>query len=228
MADAIVCASGIYEIRNKSNGKVYIGSSIKIEQRWGEHRRSLTAGTHGNGHLKSAWLKYGADSFSFSVIEYVPDILMLIVREQYWIDARDASGNNGYNINPTAASQLGKKHSEQGRRNMALAQTGRKHSNETRALMSIAQKSLNKTLSEEQRSVISHAQTGRSHSQETRKKMSASRMGLRPSEETRKKLTEAQTGNKKALGHKHTEESKQKMRDACRKRRALAQAITSA
>tara|TARA_Y100000310_G_scaffold230046_1_gene232475 strand:- start:451 stop:654 length:204 start_codon:yes stop_codon:yes gene_type:complete len=38
--------SGIYEIRNSVNDKIYIGSSIDIEQRWYDHKRKLRNGNH--------------------------------------------------------------------------------------------------------------------------------------------------------------------------------------
>ena len=34
--------SGIYEIRNVLNNKVYIGSSVDIPERWNEHKRELS------------------------------------------------------------------------------------------------------------------------------------------------------------------------------------------
>lgn len=36
--------SGIYKITNLVNGKLYIGSAVKIQRRWIEHRAQLIAG----------------------------------------------------------------------------------------------------------------------------------------------------------------------------------------
>jgi group I intron endonuclease len=55
---------------------------------------------------------------------------------------------------------------------------------------------------------------GRNHTEETRKKMSLSQMDREFSLEHRVRLSESQIGNKKALGHIHTEESKAKMSEA--------------
>ena len=48
--------SGIYCIKNSVDGKVYIGKSINIERRIGEHKRSLVkdiCGKDVNRHLYS-------------------------------------------------------------------------------------------------------------------------------------------------------------------------------
>lgn len=46
--------AGIYQIRNIVNGKVYIGSAVNIERRWGMHKNRLKAGQHRNIHLQRA------------------------------------------------------------------------------------------------------------------------------------------------------------------------------
>ncbi len=56
---------GIYKITNKLNNKSYIGQSIHIEQRWQEHLYKSS----GCSLLKYALYKYGADNFSFEIIE---------------------------------------------------------------------------------------------------------------------------------------------------------------
>ena len=56
-------ACGIYLIRNASQQKVYVGSSIDMEKRWSAHIRLLNRGCHHNRHLQSAWIKYGKEFF---------------------------------------------------------------------------------------------------------------------------------------------------------------------
>ena len=65
---------GIYQIRNKNNGKVYIGQVYATKganRRWLEHRAALRKGNHYNPHLQSAWNKYGEVNFSFEILEVV-------------------------------------------------------------------------------------------------------------------------------------------------------------
>lgn len=65
--------SGIYQIRNKVNGKVYIGSSVRVEQRISTHKRHLLLNKHSNQKLQLAYNKYGIDNFEYSVLEYICD-----------------------------------------------------------------------------------------------------------------------------------------------------------
>jgi len=89
---------GIYQIRNTTNGKKYIGSSCNIIKRRYEHKYQLKRGTHGNSHLQRSWDKYGADSFIFEMIEPVTDKEALIQCEQRWLDIVRANGDEVYNI----------------------------------------------------------------------------------------------------------------------------------
>lgn len=43
--------AGIYEICNTVNGKRYIGSSVRIKERWRDHRSALDGGKHENQKL---------------------------------------------------------------------------------------------------------------------------------------------------------------------------------
>lgn len=60
--------SGIYEIRNKQNGMMYIGRSKHVEKREWEHAYRLSKGIHENPRLQNAWNKYGESNFEFSIL----------------------------------------------------------------------------------------------------------------------------------------------------------------
>lgn len=47
-------SSGIYQIENKINSKVYIGSSNNIKRRWQKHKALLRHNKHPNSHLQAA------------------------------------------------------------------------------------------------------------------------------------------------------------------------------
>jgi hypothetical protein len=103
---------GIYKITNLVNGKIYIGSSEEIENRWNAHFNQLMSEKHINIYLKRAWKKYGEQNFKFEIIEKC-DQEILIQREQYYLNtllfAQEYIRKEdvrflklGYNINPTA------------------------------------------------------------------------------------------------------------------------------
>jgi len=60
----------LYKIVNTVNGKVYVGQAVDYERRWQEHRTALNNGTHYNAHLQRAWHTYGADSFTFELLDF--------------------------------------------------------------------------------------------------------------------------------------------------------------
>ena len=54
---------GIYVIRNKINGKMYIGQSVDIKRRKCEHFKNLNYGVHENKLLMDEYLKYSKENF---------------------------------------------------------------------------------------------------------------------------------------------------------------------
>lgn len=90
--------SGIYQIRNLVNDKVYVGQSRNIKNRKTQHRRELIDGKHYNKHLQRSLKKHGLDKFVFEVIEYCPEDV-LNDRERYWIKRRGSEyADRGYNM----------------------------------------------------------------------------------------------------------------------------------
>lgn len=92
--------TGIYKITNKVNNKYYIGStSESFLMRWKNHINALRKGKHKNIHLQNAFIKYGEESFIFTILEICKKENCLL-REQIYLDSSDSS--NCYNINPFA------------------------------------------------------------------------------------------------------------------------------
>lgn len=106
--------SGIYQIKNKINNLIYVGSAKNVKKRISKHFSSLKLNKHGNNHLQSAYNLYGSENFEVSIIEIVIDTKALIEREQYWIDKLNVCNDKiGYNMSPTAGSSLGRKFSNE-------------------------------------------------------------------------------------------------------------------
>lgn len=94
---------GIYKITNTVNGKFYIGSSVRIKQRWRNHRSDLRGNRHHSVHLQNAWNKYGEAAFVHSIIEECSKETLL-EREQYYMDLWNPLDINvGYNVAKEAA-----------------------------------------------------------------------------------------------------------------------------
>lgn len=124
---------GIYLVKNKQNGKVYVGSAVNMCVRNSSHVTKLNKGGHINAHLQNAWNKYGESEFEWSVledVEYTEDKTemkrRLLDREQYWIDKL----NPEYNILRTAGSLLGFHHSEETKAQISAHTKGVKKSEE--------------------------------------------------------------------------------------------------
>ena len=64
-------SGGIYQIKNLSNGRIYIGSAAKFSARWSQHKKDLLSGKHGNKFLQNDFNKCGTDVFEFSVLEVI-------------------------------------------------------------------------------------------------------------------------------------------------------------
>jgi len=139
--------SGIYWIRNKINNNIYIGSSINIRQRIGNHRRELKHNISPHRLLQNAVNEYGLKNFSYRVlITCHPD--MLFWYEQQFID----QWHPEYNTWTKADSSTGFRFSEESKKKMSSSQLGNKngignqnfkghkHSEEAKKKMSESQK----------------------------------------------------------------------------------------
>jgi group I intron endonuclease len=113
--------TGIYKITNTVTGKIYIGSSVRIDRRFNSHKSQLNGNYHVNNYLQNAWNKYGHKSFIFERIENVKDKSLLLEREQYYLDKMQPfyDTGNGYNILKVAGSHLGAKRSEETKKKMS-------------------------------------------------------------------------------------------------------------
>jgi len=168
--------SGIYKIVCLSTGKIYIGSSVNIHDRWSVHKHNLRKNKHVNKHLQQAWIKYGENNFQFEIIENTnPNFL--IERENSWIDKTQARDRKyGFNIIEPAIPPM----------------LGRLHTTKSKLKMSISGKS--KTFTDEHRKNLGLSHIGSKRSQETKLKMSLASRGKKRSKKAVENNRKAQIG----------------------------------
>ena len=78
--------AGVYAIRNRVSGRLYIGSAFNIARRWQGHRARLLLGAH-SSELQKDWNFYGEDGFLVDHLEVVKaSSAALLEAEQRWID----------------------------------------------------------------------------------------------------------------------------------------------
>lgn len=96
---------GIFQVRNDVNGKIFVGSSMDLPAIFNRIRFQLFGGAHPNKELESDWRLYGADKFTFEVLEeivpredrnydYKADLETL---EDLWLEKLEPYGEKGYN-----------------------------------------------------------------------------------------------------------------------------------
>lgn len=180
----------IYNIFCDSTGKSYIGSAVNPCRRYNEHVNDLRKGTHYNNYLQNSWNKYGEDNFTFGIIEEVGNKENLIEQEQFWMDYYDSYNPLfGFNLCPTAGSQLGIVRSEETRKRISNSKKGDKNpmygvspSEETRRKLSIAsignKRALDYKHTKSACKKISDAMSNRVVSEETKQRLSDSQAQL--------------------------------------------------
>lgn len=89
--------TGIYKITNIANQMCYIGQAANIADRWKQHiKRGIGAETPTRNKLYPAMLEFGAENFTFEIVEEV-ERSKLNEREDYWQEYFHAK-DFGYSI----------------------------------------------------------------------------------------------------------------------------------
>ncbi len=203
---------GVYQIRNKVNGKRYVGSSQDIRRRKIEHIKALTEGAHYNSYLQRAWNKYGEKNFEFEVIEEVlGNKEVQLDREQGYLD-KGFEEDILYNTSRSAwcpPSRKGKHHTEKTKAKMSKAKKGKgcPHTEETKRKIGNANKG--KIRTEEHKAVLSKIR------KEQIKRYGNPFKGMHHTKETKAKISKANSGkNNYMYGKHHSEETRAKISQA--------------
>jgi group I intron endonuclease len=209
----ILFDTGIYKLTHKDSGKIYIGQSKHLKRRLNEHRRCEKSDDKKGSQsvVRRAIKKYSFDAFDFEIILYCQEGEYMNMMETKLIQSYDCLVPKGYNVRDGGNKVF---MSEEGRKRVSKANSGRIVSEETRLKLSESGKKayLNNPRGDEWNQKLSIALTGKKKSEEHILKIS----------ERRKEFIKNNPNSvKNMLGKKHSDETKQKMRDAHMKRKEL-------
>jgi len=137
---------GVYAIRNKKDGRAYIGSSVDVESRMRGHKSMLKRGKHYNRLLQGAFDTFGEDSFEFIVLEANVPTDNLRNREEYYTSLYGTNlSGKGYNIRKEVLSNKGISLTDESKSRIRKSKMGSKnpfyhrtHTEESRKKMSTA------------------------------------------------------------------------------------------
>jgi len=184
------------------NGKRYIGQTCqKPEVRW-----SRGNGYRDQGHFRRAIEKYGWDNFNHEILCVVHYKRVADLFEQHYIAKYDTfKSEHGYNLTKGGGGTVGRKMSEEERKQLGDRMRGREVSEETRRRLSEVLKEGYRTgcisppvQSEETLMRMSVERTGdgnpmygKHHTQDAIAKIVARHKGAKRSEETKRRISES-------------------------------------
>lgn len=112
--------SGVYEIKNTTNGKRYIGSSRNVPSRFSGHRSALKNNKHHNYHLQQAWNSYGESAFEFNPLLFVDEEELAEFEEVAIRACESHKPENGYNRTATGTGLESHKTTEERKREQSI------------------------------------------------------------------------------------------------------------
>lgn len=224
-------SAGIYKLTNRTNGRIYIGSSSRFEKRWKQHEAALRNGKHSNKFLLADFNKCGTDAFVFKIVEIMEGTQEeRLLKEEFYIKQHYDGGNQCYNFSKTTTwTTVGIKHSEQA--NSAKSEIMKKRWKEDKSFKdrmtgenspcygkprteevkkAISEKArgnqrfLGRRQTDEAKKKIGDGNRGKVHSLEQNKQHSIALKGKKPSAETVKKRADAIRGYKQSDHQKQT------------------------
>lgn len=95
---------GVYQIKNQSNGKIFIRGSMNLPGSLNSNRFQLNFNCHRNKALQDDWNEYGPNAFTFDVLETLkPEEIAIedwretvLELEAKWLNTLQPYGEGGY------------------------------------------------------------------------------------------------------------------------------------
>lgn len=181
----------IYLIRNKVNGKVYVGQTTRsVKRRWSRHLSLAATGVE--RPLYKAIRKYGAEQFEIAVLGTVASKVDLDQAEQLYIYLYESNNlSRGYNLTSGGDSPIV---SAETRKKLSEMRRGKPHSTAHRESIRVSK--LSHSVSEEVRQAVRTAHKGKPLTEEHKAKLRGrsspkGMLGRSHSDESRTKISEA-------------------------------------
>lgn len=113
----------IYAIKNTTNGKMYIGSTVNMTARFKKHKTDLKRNCHCNTHLQNAYNLYGESVLDFIILATCGKH-QLIPKEKEFIEKyHSLDPTFGYNLT-LPRETIARKSSEEYREKLSKAKQG--------------------------------------------------------------------------------------------------------
>lgn len=187
----------IYLLRNKANGKCYVGQTVQQpNDRIRQHRQCADSDRRHRQAISLAIHKYGWSGFDSFVLEVCETQEALDAAEQHWIAHYNSLTPNGYNLREGGG---GGAMTDEVKAKISATLSGRTLSEEHVANMRGCK---HPPRTDETRAKLSAVGKLRIHSEETRRKMSesqSSRVRKPCSEETKRKIAETLKGRNQGV-----------------------------
>lgn len=96
---------GVYQVRNKLNSKVFIGSAFNVPGKLNGVRFELNLGSYRIAALQKDWKEFGEEGFEIEILETldqdkIEEALLkdeLVKLEKKWLEKLQPYGDRGYN-----------------------------------------------------------------------------------------------------------------------------------
>jgi hypothetical protein len=64
---------GIFAIRNKATGKIFLDRTMNLDVAFNKHRFQLNMGSHPQKEMQADWVEFGEANFSYEPLETLDD-----------------------------------------------------------------------------------------------------------------------------------------------------------
>jgi len=96
----------VFQIRNKTNNKVFVESSLDLTAIWNRLRFQLNMGSHPNVELQKDWKALGEENFAYEILSEIQqdDVVQMDYRkeikklEAMFIEELQPFGEKGYHV----------------------------------------------------------------------------------------------------------------------------------